>query len=109
MKNSEYILGALIGFGGVVVGALINVLKAYIKVCLKNKEQAKLDESRKKLLKTMLDDPKFTWRELDTLKHVVGADEATTIRLLLDLGARGSEERQPLWGLISRNPFPDRQ
>ena len=109
MRISEYVLVAFIGFGGVVVGALINALTMCIAVHLKRKQQAKLDRKRKELLKTMLDDPKFPWRELETLKRVVGADEATTICLLLDLGARGSEDRQALWGLISRNPFPDRQ
>jgi len=37
--------------------------------------------------------------------HVIGADEATTKRLLLEIGARGSEDGQDLWGLLERNPF----
>ena len=94
---------------GVVVGALINALAACVTLRLQREQQAKLDKSRQKLLKTMLHDPKFNWRKLETLKHVIGADEATTIRLLLSLDARASENGQDLWGLISRNPFPDRQ
>jgi len=106
---SEYVLVAVIGFAGVVVGALLNCLTAYVSFRLKREQQKKLDTARQKLLKTMLEEPKFTWRTLDTLKHVIGADDATTVRLPLELGARGSEDRQDLWGLISRNPFPDRQ
>lgn len=109
MPISEYVLVALIGFAGVVVGALVNVLTAYVTLRMRREQQTKLDKLRQKLLKTMLDDSKFTWRRLDTLKHVAGADDATTVRLLLDLGARASEDGQDLWGLISRNPFPDRQ
>jgi hypothetical protein len=54
----------------------------------------------------MLQNPDYDWRKLDTLMHVIGADEQTTKRLLLEIGARASEDGQPLWGLISRNPLP---
>ena len=55
----------------------------------------------------MLEDDRFTdhWRKLDTLMHVIGANEETTKRLLLDIGARGSEDKQELWGLIKFHPF----
>lgn len=55
----------------------------------------------------MLRSPKYQWRKLETLKHVIGADEETTKRLLLEVGARASEDGQPLWGLIERNPLPE--
>lgn len=109
MKISEYVLVALIGFGGVLLGALINAVTTWITARQARAEQKKLDDARKALLTTMLNDPKFTWRALDTLKHVIGGDDATAIRLLLELGARGSEDGKQLWGLISRNAFPDRQ
>ena len=35
-----------------------------------------------------------------------GADEQTTKRLLIEVGARASEDGQPLWGLVERNPLP---
>jgi hypothetical protein len=54
----------------------------------------------------MLKEQKYLWRTLDTLMHVIGADEKTTKRLLLEIGARASENGQPLWGLITRNPLP---
>ena len=58
------------------------------------------------MLTEMLNHPKWTWRELATLQHVIGADEETTKRLLLELGARASEDGKPLWGLKQRNPLP---
>jgi len=33
------------------------------------------------------------WRKLSTLFRVIGADRDTTTRLLIELGARGSEKR----------------
>ena len=57
----------------------------------------------------ILNQPKYPWREFDTLGHVIGDDEITTKRVLLELDARASENGKPLWGLVSRNPLPVRQ
>ena len=100
---------AIIGLIGVVSGAAISIAGHVIVHCLQNRKQNKLDEARKALLKSMLERPEFTWRSLDKLMHVVGADEETIKRLLLELGARASEDGKPLWGLISRNPFANEQ
>lgn len=100
---------AVIGFSGVFLGAFTTALGTYCAARSKQAAQRELDKSRQRLLTTMLEDQAFTWRKLDTLKHIIGADDATTIRLLLRSGARASEDGQDLWGLISRNPFPKRQ
>jgi hypothetical protein len=65
------------------------------------------DKARIKLLTKMLDVKQ--WRFLSTLSRVIGADEDTTRRLLIEAGARSSEkertdEEEP-WGLISKNPI----
>jgi hypothetical protein len=67
----------------------------------------KLDDSRKKLLITMLNDSRFPkrWRELSVLSRVIGADDETTKRLLFEVGARGSEKDDDMWGLIELHPF----
>ena len=54
----------------------------------------------------MLQDETHEWRQLYTLQHVIGADEALTKRLLIQIGARASEDGKPLWALISRKPLP---
>lgn len=41
--------------------------------------------------------------------HVIGADESTTKQLLLEIGARGSEDKQELWGMIKHHPFGEKQ
>ena len=74
-----------------------------------NRLAKKADEPSRKLLIQMLNHPEYPWREFETLRHVIGADERTTRRLLLEAGARASENGQPLWGLLSRNPLPDKQ
>jgi hypothetical protein len=37
--------------------------------------------------------------------RVIGADEETTKRLLIEVGARRSENDDGLWGLIENHPF----
>ncbi len=95
--------------GWVVLGTLIGALgtgaATWLNDYLSNRRKDRLDKARKVLLQKMLDDPEFQWRNLTTLSHVVGADADTTKRLLLDIGARASEDGSEKWGLISRNPL----
>ena len=92
---------------GTLIGATGSVVSTFIADYLRNRREDRLDEARKKLLRTMLEDRRFQWRNLATLSHVVGADENITKRLLLEINARASEDGASLWGLISRNPFPN--
>lgn len=93
------LVSGLIGVGGTLGATLLTH-------CLQNRRAAKIDQSRKALLRTMLQTGR-QWRRLDTLQRVIGADEQTTIRLLLEIGARGSERGDRVWGLVSRNPLPE--
>jgi hypothetical protein len=104
--NNGYVT-AVIGLIGVVIGSVLTVLGNVVMQCLKERSLAKKDKPRKKLLMEMLEDNRFAdhWRKLDTLMHVIGANEETTKRLLLEIGARGSEDKQELWGLIKYHPF----
>jgi hypothetical protein len=102
---------AIIALVSVVVGGLLTILGGILNHCLKQWTLAKKDKPRKKLLLEMLEDNRFAdhWRKLDTLMHVIGANEETTKRLLLEIGARGSEDKQELWGLIKHHPFEKKQ
>lgn len=104
---SEPIVIAFIGIGGAIVGSVATVSVAWLRHYLQAESEAKRDQPRKDLLLEMLQHQAHTWRSLDTLMHVVGSDEETTKRLLLELGARASEDGQNLWGLTTRNPLPD--
>jgi len=99
---------AILGLVGVILGSLLTIVGNLVAYCLKQRAETKRNEPRRRLLRQMLEDNRFTehWRKLDTLMHVIGADEATTKRLLLEIGARGSEDGQDLWGLIKYHPFP---
>lgn len=106
---NDKIIIALIGFGGVAIGASIQIIGNLISDFCRQRLKDNADIKRKKLLTTMLEDQIYSWRKLSTLMHVIGSDEETTKKLLLEVGARGSEDGQDLWGLISRNPFKKSQ
>lgn len=81
---------ALIGVVGVVIGSIISVLGNILFHIYQNRKANSLDNLRKNLLRTMLDNPKFTeGRSLETLCRVSGAIPEECRRLLLELGARG--------------------
>lgn len=103
---SEPVVIALIGVAGAVIGSIATVAVSIVGHCLKAHAIAKREKPRRDLLLQMLKHPEYNWRKLDTLMHVIGADELTTKRLLLEVGARASEEGYPLWGLVERNPLP---
>jgi len=103
--NETIVFPALFGFAGAVVGALSAVTVTWLNHYFVERQRRELDEPRRKLLLDMLNHPKYKWRKLATLQRVIGANEETTKRLLLDIGARGSENDDNLWGLIKHNPF----
>lgn len=98
---------SVVGLIGVVVGAFITVAGNFLLHWFQDKPRRKLDEERKKLLEKMLRDPRFKerWRKITTLSRVVGADEETTKRLLIEIEARGSEKDDGLWGLLEYHPL----
>jgi hypothetical protein len=95
------------GLVGVIVGALIPVLGNVLIHYLQNQPKDQLDKLRKGLLLKMLDNDRFPnkWRKLETLSRVIGADDQTTKRLLIEIGARGSETESDSWGLIKHHPL----
>jgi hypothetical protein len=93
------------GIIGVVVGSGTMLLVNWCQHKWQTSEQRKLDEKRKAMLSTMLMSGDHNWRKLETLSRVIGADYATTTRLLIELGARGSESEREVWALQSRKPL----
>ena len=93
---------ALIGAALGVIGSLGTT---YLNSHLSKPKPDPVATARKKLLLAMLEDERFTWRKFQVLCHVIGADDDTTKRLLLEVGARASEDGQNLWCLVERNPF----
>lgn len=102
---SESITIALIGVGGAVIGSIATLSGNFLMHRLKMRDEKNKEEPARILLTEMLNHKNYTWRKLDTLMHVVGASEETTKRLLLEVGARASEDGQNLWALKSRAPL----
>lgn len=96
---------AWIGVVGAIIGSVATAATSIVNQCLQRHWIRRSDEPRRKLLRQMLNDPRDDWRELDTLRHVIGTDEEVAKRLLLDIGARVSENGKQQWGPISRNPL----
>lgn len=100
---------AIIGLVGAVIGSVLTLAGNFLLHWFQDRPRQILDNRRKNLLKIMLDDSRFPkrWRCLSTLSRVVGADEETTKRLLIEVGARGSEKNDGFWGLITHHPFSE--
>lgn len=97
----------LLGMAGVVVGAVGQFIIEHLRHKRETKAQRELDDKRKALLQQALENPPAgkEWRELTTLSRIIGADLATTTRLLIELGARGSEGEHDVWALLSTKPL----
>ncbi len=110
IEDSRYFT-AIFGLIGVITGAIITVTGNVFLFKFKQWAEEKKNLPRKKLLLTMLEDKRFPehWRKLDTLMHVIGANEKTTKQLLLEVGARASEDKQDIWGLIKYHPLDNTQ
>jgi len=98
---------AIVGLLGSIVGGLLVIAGNLFLNWLQNNKQKALDKDRKRLLKEMLN--ASDWRKLSTLLRVIGADRDTATRLLIEIGARGSErpreDGEEVWGLISKHPL----
>lgn len=101
----EKIIIALIGVSGAIIGSISTLAGQWLIHYLKEKSEKAKDEPRRKLLEKMLNSQKKEWRALETLSHVIGADKEKTKSLLIDIGARASEDGKDLWALIKHKPL----
>ena len=97
----------LVGVLGAIVGSALTIFGNFALEWFKNRTQKKLDDSRQKILKEMLEEQAFEWRNLNTLASVIGCNEETTKNHLISIDARGSEKNDGMWGLIARHPIKD--
>jgi macrodomain Ter protein organizer (MatP/YcbG family) len=102
-KGGSEVLIAVITLIATLSGTVLNeAIRAYRK--------RKADKPRKAILLQMLKKEHPDWRDLKTLSRVAGLTESEARRLLIEIGARGSETRQEggaeLWSLIERHPLP---
>ncbi len=96
-----------LGIIGVAVGSIGQFYIDRFRHERETKAQRELDDKRKELLKNALKNPPpgTEWRKLQTLSRIIGADYETTTRLLIEIGARGSETENEVWALLSKKPL----
>jgi hypothetical protein len=103
---SEPILIALIGILGAIVGSVATIAGNVVMHFLEKRAARKREEPQRKMLEEMLNRADFDyWRKLDTMMRVIGADESTTKRLLIEIHARGSETEDGKWALMEKHPI----
>jgi hypothetical protein len=98
---------ALVGVVGAIAGSLLTLVGSFALEWFKRKPQRDIDCARQKILRQMLNDEAFQWRNLSTLAAVIGCDEEQTKNYLIAISARGSENNDGKWGLISRHPLSE--
>ena len=106
VSDSKFWIG-LVGVFGAIIGSILTIFGNLALEWFKNRSQKKLDKFRQRILKKMLEDESYKWRNLSTLSAVIGCDEETTKNHLIAIGARGSENNNGKWGLISLHPLED--
>jgi len=110
---ADFWLGVIGGAIGVVVGGAGQFLIEHFRYRRETAARRMLDDRRKELLEIALENPppeaKDRWRNLSTLSQIIGADYETTTRLLIELGARGSEGDKDVWALLSEKPLKHSQ
>ena len=81
---------SIIGLIGVIIGSCKTIIDNFFLHFFQQKNQNKLDEARKKLLREMLDNQDFKDESsFETLSKVTGAAPEDCRRLLIEIGARG--------------------
>ena len=92
---------------GSCVGGMGTFGATWLNVHLSRKKPDPAEEATKRLLRELLEHPIIDWQHLHTLSNVVGLDDQSVRRLLLEIGARGSTKDGDFWGLVSRHPLID--
>lgn len=103
------------GMVGGFLGVLGTILSSYygprkLEEWRERRLEERINGPRKRLLKKLLDDPRFAdGRRLETLSRVSGTTADECRRLLIELDARGVmlADGSEGWALISRNPLDE--
>jgi hypothetical protein len=104
----EEFASALVG------GVVVVVAQLGYKWFIVDSPRRRLEEKQKALLQKMLDPENMPvrknakraeWRSLSVLADVIGADEVTAKRLLIEIGARRSTGKEDVWALIRYKPL----
>lgn len=85
-----------------VISALASFIDGVFEM-LRELPRVRRDHKRKRILREMLEDPRYQWRGIGTLARSIGSSEDDARELLVSIGARASTGAgDELWGLRSR-------
>jgi len=106
LEDSKY-FAAVAAVFGVIIGSILTVIGNVVLHYLKELPAKQVEKAQKKILVEMLEDGRFVdkWRSIETLSSVIGESEEKTKSLLIQVKARGSENKKNVWGLIKYHPF----
>ena len=104
VNDTKFWIG-LVGAIGAIVGSLLTLFGNIALEWCRGRKKRQSDDARQKILKNMLEDPEYQWRDISTLASVVGCNEEQTKDHLIAIAARGSENDNGKWGLISKHPL----
>ena len=85
-----------------VITALASFIDRVFEM-LRELPRVRRDHKRKRILREMLEDPRYQWRGIGILARSIGSSEDGARELLVSIGARASTGAgEELWGLRSR-------
>lgn len=97
-----------LGVSGAAMGSAITLVGQWLKYRWETSTVRTRDDGRKVMLRQLLDNPGETgWRKMSTLSSVIGASPDETARLLIEIGARGSETGNGSWAYCKNMPLPN--
>jgi hypothetical protein len=99
-SGTAAVLGASVG----VVGSL---LTTWLNALLTRSGDRQYERKTMEILREALQKGE-NWQSLPSLAALIGAPEDEAKQLLIMLGARTRQTQPSMWGLRSKNPFPDR-
>ncbi|MGB3553275.1 MAG: hypothetical protein WBA25_01395 [Jannaschia sp.] len=111
----------LAGLIGGIIALILKVISEIMLDCYRNRNVRQTETSQREMLRTMLDPAVMKcvknksggvgveWRTFATLSSAIGADEVTTKRLLIEVGARGSAKDGRMWALKREKPLDPRE
>lgn len=113
--SSEFISAVVGGLVGGVLGVIGTLVSSYygprkFEEWREQRLEERLNGPRKRLLKKLLEDPRFNdGRYLETLSRVTGTSEEECRRLLIEIEARGVKlaNGKEGWALITRKPIDE--
>lgn len=78
---------------------VISVIVGLVLAAFALWERYRFNSRLREILREHLTNPRWNWRTFEGLQRAIHADEETTTRLLVEIGAKRSEKEKDVWTL----------